>query len=237
MNRFVIAALIVLSVIPEGLAQARKNGLFLTGSVQSIRSECINGERVAAVGVYFQFRNDSGSAVVLYPPSMLFDASVKYSDSTSAVDTFRHNPYLDNPWGSPTRDDYDPRLSLTRKMDVDHPSQAGLVTIEPGGYYEFRDMLWPKAGFKIVFTPRKISRRQSGLNLDHLIKACGEGRTVVTPKHRAFRVKYDLNQRKQTGATDLLKSLQGRWKPFGDFILDRNDDISYETEEITLMTK
>lgn len=236
MNRFVIAALIVLSVIPAGLAQARKSGLVLTGSVQSIRSECINGERVAAVGVYFQFRNDSGAAVVLYPPSMLFDASVKYSDSTSAVDTYRYNAYLRNPWGSSTRDGYDPRLGLARTMDVDHPSQAGMATIEPGGYFEFRDTLWPKAGFKIVFTPRKISVRQGGLNLDRLHKPCGEGRTVVTPDHRAFRVKYDLNQRKQTGATDLLKSLQARWKPFGDFILDRNDDISYETEEISLVT-
>ena len=66
---------------------------------------------------------------------------------------------------------------------------------------------------------------------------CGTGLTKVTSEYRSFRIKYDLNLRKYAGATDLLKSLQTRWRSFGNLMLAGNDDISFETEEILLDAK
>jgi hypothetical protein len=242
MKRFLPSVLILLASVSFGLAQGQPNGLVFTGSVQKVGTRCINGERFAEVSVYLQFRNDSSSPVIVYRPTSLFNASVKYGSGDFArglvvVDSLSYRAWLDNPWGTPTEEDYDPHRRIQRALDTNTPSAAGLLTIEPGGYYEFYDTLWPKSGFKIDFTPSKMP---AGLdpNLQKLWidQPCGAGHVKITPEYSSLRIKYDLNLRKYPGATDFLEKLQQRWKPIGNFLLDSNNDISFETQELLLDT-
>jgi len=243
MKSLLTVVLILFAACASGVAQVRKNRVVLTGSVQGISHECIGREWFAEVRVYFQFRNDTDSPVILYPPSNLFKTSIEFSNGGSSggghvVDSFRYRPEFTNRWGPATEEDYDRHPWLPRSFDTDEPSAAGMKTVEPGGYYEFVDTLWPKSGFKIEFTPRKMPSDLNS-NLRHLWERqpCGVGQTSVSSEYRSFRIKYDLYLRKYAGATDLLKSLQTRWKSFGNLILASNDDIMFETEEILLDAK
>ena len=240
MKRFVLLALILFASFAPGLPQGQKNRVSLTGSVQGITTRCIKGERYAEVRVYLQFHNDTPEPVILYYPSFLFKATMNYSTSDSSgggnvVDSFSFRPDFEDPWAPPTENDYDQHKDLPSKLKKGSPSTAGFVTIEPGGYYEFFDTLWPKSGFKIDFIPSKMPPGLDSNGREFWLRQpCGVGRTTVTPEYRSFRIKYDLHLRKYAGATDLLRNLQSRWRTFGNLILASNDDIMFETDDILL---
>jgi hypothetical protein len=240
MKRLLALTLILFAASASGLPQGRKNGVELTGSVQGITTRCIEGERYAELRVYLQFHNNTPSPVILYRPSSLFKASIEYSNGGSsgghqAIDSFRYQPGFTNPWGPPSEDGYDAHAGLLWALNKSDPSTAGLLVIEPGGYHEFVDTLWPKSGFKIEFTPKKMPPNlNSNLRALWEREPCGVGRTSVSSDYRSFRIKYDLFLRKYAGSSDKLRNLQSRWKSFGNLILAGNDDIMFETEEILL---
>jgi hypothetical protein len=213
---------VVLSV--PGQRTAGKS-LVLSASVVKIGSTCIDGTPVARIQLYIQFRNDRDSTVLILPPELFFERRVRFANDASgdtqggtvAVNSLLYDPYLDNPFGPRTRDDYDAVSGYVGKLKA---GNTRFKQIEPGKYYEFQDVIWLKHGFRLEASSAKGQGR------------CKDDNLIPEPEYSSFELEYHFSAKKYEGETDLLKDLRDRWKPFGDLLLDTNGDISYKSEKI-----
>jgi len=200
-----------------------KSGPVLTGSVVKISTRCIDGIHVPQVGVYLQFRNDDAVPWILITPSYLFQKRVEFLSSEVAssvvvADTLSFNPYLENPWGTPSSSDYDPSPGFVRSLDTAEPPRI----LAPGSYFEFHDTLWFKNGFRIEI--------QKG----HESKKCEQQTVTATPEYPFFIVQYSLSVKKYPQGTDLLNRLKDRWRPFGILDLHKGGDLYFKSDKIFL---
>jgi hypothetical protein len=216
-----LIALILIAAFSVSAQKLANHGLVLTGSVVGLDTKCINGKPTPQIHLYMQFRNNGDIPLILNPPSWVFDKKIEFaggvgSDPTrrlASASTFRFNPYLDNPFGSPKRDDYDPSPHFFKLLDSSAPNAK--MIIEPGRYYEYQDVVWVKEGFKLDL---EFGKSQKGC----------ESTKVPVPEYPSFRLEYRLSDQR----TGLFKTLQERWKEFGYLVLDDSGDIAYKSESI-----
>jgi hypothetical protein len=181
-----------------------------------------------SVGLFIQFRNDGEVPLLLIRPTFLFTTKVNFIsnepgnpvDKIVSADLLRYNPYLENPYGPASRDDYDPFPSFVKKLDVPEPP----FILASGGYLEFHDTLWVKNGFRF------------DTGSDAMQKECEAKKAKPIPEYPSFNVEYHLSLKKYDRGTDLLKNLQNRWKRFGHLLLDSNGDVSFKSEPIVFGT-
>ena len=158
-------------------------------------------------------------------PSYFFTTKVnfvadKLGDPTERIvsaDVVKYNPYLENPYGPASKDDYDPFPSFISAAEPP-------FTIAPGGYWEFQHAVWVKSGFSIK------------MRSDITQKECEQSRAKPVPEFSSFYLEYHLSLKNYDRGTDLPKTLQNRWKQFGHLLLDSNGDVSFKSERIVFDT-
>lgn len=214
-------------VFAQKLANHR---LVVTGSVLGVEKKCVNGKPFAQLGLYMQFRNDGEGSLLLIRPSYFVTTKVSFVADRLGDPTERrvpagivaYNPYLENPFDIATNDDYDPFPSFVRRLDTPLPPLDDLmVKIDPGGYYEFHNMVWVKTGFRIDM--------KSGTTQEECLQ---NNKAKPVPEYPSFYLEYYLSLQKYDRGTELLKTLQNRWKRFGHLPLDSNGDVSIKSERI-----
>lgn len=216
------------------LASAQKpanHGLVLTGSVQKIETLCLDGMPAVSIGLYMQFRNDGQVPLLLIIPPYFVPRRVNFSsekvgDPTKKVvagEVVTYDPHLINPFGSPSPDDYDAFSSFVADFNKPEPPiQKSVVKLEPGAYHEFPSTVWIRNGFK-------IDTRWNGPQKD-----CVPSKVRPVPKYPSFILEYHFSLKKYDQWTDLLPTLQERWKRFGHLVLDANGDVTFRSENILL---
>jgi hypothetical protein len=229
MKRFPNFIFTLLLLPAASFAQAKADrGLVVSGSVVSVEPVCINEKPAARIGIYVQFRNEGDAPILLIPPEIpYFERRLKFvpegsgNSETERVlgDSLVYNPYLDNPFGTPTAEDYDPNPSyVARLVDSKKPPKQ----LEAGGYYEFQDTLWVRTGFKITSSSTNTTGK------------CSADKIALVPEFPYFTVEYYLSVAKYDRGTDLLRRLQERWRAFGHFPLDDKGNVSYRSQNILL---
>lgn len=231
--------ILILAVILFGasivFAQKLGNhGLVITGSVQGVEIRCLNGKPVMQVRLYIQLRNDGETRLLLVRPSFFFTKKVNFvadklgdpTVRTVPAEVVTYNPYLENPFGTATIEDYDPFPSYISQLDArEPPVETLMVRIDPGGYHEFQENIWLKTGFQIG---GKSGSEQ---------KECKENsKTKPVPAYPAFSLEYHMSLKKYDRGTELLSKIQNRWKRFGYLPLDSNGDFSLRSEKIVIDT-
>ena len=232
MNKIAIAfAAILFGVSVTSAQKLRDNGLMITGSVQGVETMCLKGKPVMQVRVYMQFRNDGDTRLLLIRPTFLFKNRVnfvadKLGDSArrTVADVVTYNPYLIDPFGTVTVEDYDYFPTFITQLDTPEPSLKDvMVGIDPSGYYEFHSTIWVKTGFQVSMKSDK----------EH--KECTENsKAKLIPKYPSFSLEYHLSLKKYDRHSELLRTLQNRWKRFGHLPLDSNGDFSLKSEKIVI---
>jgi hypothetical protein len=233
MKRIVLSLAVILFGVSVICAQKPANhGLVITGSVQGIEKKCVNGKPVIQLRLYMQFRNDGETRLLLIRPSFFFTKKVNFvadklgdpTVRTVPADVVTYNPYLENPFGTATIEDYDPFPSYISQLDALEPSvETLMVRIDPGGYHEFQENVWLKTGFQIG---GKTGSEQ---------KECTENsKAKLVPDYPSFSLAYHLSLKKYYRYSELLMTLQNRWKRFGHLPLDSNGDFSLKSEKIVI---
>jgi len=214
--------------------EAGKDSLVLTGTLQKTSIYCHKGRKpMVRLDISMQFRNDGNKPVILLDPGP-FTRTAKLSDSPSAtnltaIKSFTYRWYLDDPFGVPGPNDYNPESEYIKNLsrgEDEKVVELGLYKVlEPGSYFEFNDLLLFANGFKFDSKPTKD--RPSG---------CDEELTPE-PEYRFITIEYRLSAKKAVlGDRDLFEILRERWKSQGQFFLDASGDVVFRSTPILLGT-
>lgn len=225
---------LVTMVLPAAGSPSDNKGLYVSGSVTGLSTRCINDEPVPQIQVYLQMRNDGDVPVILLIPPLDFDVTVFFEEITSntpnsrtGFKALRYNPYLDNPFGKVTSEDYDHMASYFRRIDSPTPSDSTTFVLEPGRTYEFHDTIWVKGGFHLPERPIPEGVRYEGVK-------CLYNGVKPIPEHPSFRLEYRMSPKNHKQPEDLFRRLRERWSKSGNFLLDSNGDVHYRTAGIVL---
>lgn len=237
MKRWAILSFVVLLFAFSANGQkTRTKGLVLTGTIIDLgaTSECQgkNGRVLVQAELAMQFRNDSDRRLIVLRPDgrwplrfaeNLLSARVflrpnfpsisdKQSVRVEAKDIRTNNCI-------PPRTDYygfpDPISWFVRQIDFSGPHADFFEVIEPGGYYSFAEVVTLDTGFEVEV---KLGR------------SLREAR--ILSEFSAFQIEYHLSLKGNEKGEGLLRTLQTRWKSFGDLFLDDNGDFTVTSEPI-----
>ncbi len=233
MKRIVLSLVVILFGTSISFAQKLvDHRLVITGSVQGVEIRCLNGKPVMQLRLYMQFRNDGETRLLLIRPSFFFTKKVNFvadklgdpTVRTVPADVVTYNPYLENPFGTTTIEDYDPFPSYISQLDALEPSvETLMVRLDPGGYHEFQENVWLKTGFQIG--------GRSGSEKKECIE---NSKAKLIPEYPFFSLEYHLSLKKYNRYSELFRTLQNRWKRFGHLPLDSNGDFSLRSEKIVI---
>ena len=231
-----LSFLLILSAVHCYGQSQKKDGLVLTGTIIGVHAiaECsgTEGRILVAVEVSMQFRNDSDRQLIILKPNSgwpsIFGGEVgrtrvNFLKNLSSVSDKEYeriqvedirtdncrsasNTYYRN---------YDPVASFIKLIDVASPPSEQCVVIGPRGYHEFREVLTLDAGFEVDV---KVG------------KSLKEAR--IRSEYPAFQVQYHLSLKGNAKGEGLFRTLQTRWKSYGDFVLDSSGDFTVTSEPI-----
>ncbi len=236
-------------------AETRANiddGLVMTGTVTSISERCIEGTPTAAIGVYFQIRNDSDEAILFLTPYFLFEArlfdltgdfsSARFTQKGSARTFFELKDVNGKSIFDSDNEEQEMRKrwandSITVLQKTIEPNGKNIHVIGAGRYYEFRDEIF------VVFD--EIAADKNSIEEQEKPKGECDGTTSPQAKELSikdlglgnvtFKVEYRLSLKKYKDADDVLEKLRDRLKPFGRLPLNSAGEIVYRTEDIILV--
>ncbi|HMO80460.1 MAG TPA: hypothetical protein PKD24_06690 [Pyrinomonadaceae bacterium] len=232
--KILLLLFLVTMVLPAAGLPSDNQGLYISGSVTGLSTRCINDEPVPQIGVYLQIRNDGDVPVILLTPTFSFEVRVFFdeigsttADKRTGLEALRLNPYLKNPFGRSTTDDYDHMSPYFRRIDKPEPPSESTFILEPGRSYEFRDTIWVKGGFHLPERPIPDGERYEGIK-------CLYNWVKPIPEHPSFRLEYRMSPKKYRQPEDLFRRFRDRWRDTGNFLLDSSGDVFYRTEAIAL---
>jgi hypothetical protein len=237
MKRWAILSFLLLIFAFSAMSQTtRTKGLVLTGTIidLGVTSECQgkNGRVLVQAELAMQFRNDTDRRLIVFKPDgrrplpfaeelpitrvyflpRLPSISDKQSVRVEAKDIRTNNCI-------PPRTDYfgfsDPISWYVRQIDSSGPFDAFFEIIEPGGYYSFAEVVTLDTGFELDV---KLGR------------SLREAR--ILSEFPAFQIEYHLSLKGNEKGEGLLRTLQTRWKSYGDLFLDDNGDFTVTSEPI-----
>jgi hypothetical protein len=222
MKHFVILFLLIASQAAFAHAQKSKNsGLVFTGTVLRVSNPSGDASKQFEVRLQLQFRNDGDTPLIVFLPGRPWLGQTKIdflkklaTGSDDEVGTVKVFPWV-NPDNS--RPSYNPFPWFVRRLDAPEPS-SNLRIIEPGGYYEFGDVITVDCCYEFDIGPGQT-------NIDLRTK-------TPTSEFPALKVEYHLSLKKHHKDDDFLRTLQRRWKPFGHLLLDGNGDFTVRSEAI-----
>lgn len=238
MKRWAILSFLLLLFAFSAMGQTtRTKGLVLTGTIIDLgaTSECQgkNGRVLVQAELAMQFRNDSDRRLIVFKPDgkrppppfaeklpitrvyflpRLPSISDKQSVRIEANDIRTNNCI-------PPRTDYDgfsdPISWYVRQIDVSAPRAAFFEIIEPGGYYSFAEVVTLDTGFELDVKLGRSLRQAR-----------------IVSEFPAFQIEYHLSLKGNEKGEGLFRTLQTRWKNYGDLFLDDNGDFTVTSEPI-----
>lgn len=231
----VIYFLVLLLAFSAHGQKSNKDGLVLTGTIidLSATSECQgkDGRTLVEVTLSMVLRNDSNRQLVtvkprIFNPSVIVELGqtrVKFLSTLPSM-TDKENEMVqtvsirkDNCRPPPytfSRSN-DPIGSLVESIDLPGPNSTYFVAIAPGSYHEFVETLRLDVGYAVDVT---------------LGRPIGEAR--ILSEFPAFQIEYHLSLKGNEKGEGLLRTLQTRWKSYGDLFLDDNGDFTVTSEPI-----
>ena len=214
----------------------RTKGLVLTGTIidLSASAECRgkDGRLFVMAELAMQFRNDSDRRLIVSKPDgkrplpfaeelpitrvlflpLLPSNSDKQSVRVEANDIRTNNCI-------PRRTDFygfsDPISWYVTQVDSSGPRADFFEVIEPGGYYSYSAYVTLETGFEVEVKLGKSLRQAR-----------------IVSEFPAFQIKYHLSLKGNKKGEGLFRTLQTRWKNYGDLFLDDNGDFTVTSEPI-----
>ncbi len=229
-NHWLFAGIVICLLSVNALTQSiLNNGIQLTGSVLSVKPfEYTCGEKIETcdfdIDLLLQFRNGSSKPAIVFVPSKFYgDTKVSFIGSLAATATettsttikwtsscanYRYHGYC-----------YDDSISrlVQGLLTADIPFND-FVVIAPEGYYEWRQNLRVRSGYKLK---KERDPKRKGLFILSAI-----------PEHPALKIEYFLSLRNRPEDSNPLEKAKENWKDFGDLLLDSNGDYRFESETI-----
>lgn len=230
--RIVFAGLVILF---STFAANATDGLVLTGSVTEVTPVYRDkGRYYFKIDLILQFRNDSNEPFIILSPDR-FQGTKRlvfikdYSSNSAAAEIEGITPEPPDPlntWlrkrGLPERDRTEDYIrSLLTEMQSNEPSGPSFATIQPYGYFEYRESLLVNNGFKIKELPDKNPRNPP--------------RLVAVSEFAGMKVEYRVSIGKRPYGIDLMNSAKLNWESFGNLIFDADGNYSVKSDLILNM--
>ena len=235
MKRWAILSFLLFFAFSADGQTTGTKGLVLTGTIidLSATSECQgkDGRTLVEVTLSMVLRNDSNRQLVtvkprIFSPSVIVELGQTRVNFLSALPslTDKDNEMVqtvsirkDNcrtpPYTFSRRND--PIGSLIESIDLPGPNSTYFVAIAPGSYHEFVETLRLDVGYEVDVT---------------LGRPIGEAR--IRSEFPAFEIEYHLSLKENVKGEGLFRTLQTRWKNYGDLVLDDNGDFTVTSEPI-----
>jgi len=216
----ILSVILTLSSLTVGAQKLENHGLVVTGSVVKVEAQCVEGQPFVALTISLQTRNDTSA------PIILLDGNIKLNfittkpgasaETTVAGKLVWYKPYLENPWGSPGPNDYDPDAKWMR-----NPESIGAPEpIPAGGYRETQRVIGLISGFHL------------SAKATEAFKACRPLKETPVLDYPSFYLEFRTSLKKYPNGDEVMRLLQEHWKPIGVLPLDSRGDISYRSEPI-----
>lgn len=245
MQKCLILIVILASASLSVLGQRSADDLILTGTVSGISGyvDSRSGEDIFSfqISLYLQIQNKSEEPIIVFRVDrfmgqkkieFLQSAAANKGDEVGAVKTL--------PWFNPAAYlDYDPfpKYIEQLKSSVD-PNLNDFFIIQPGGYYEFRDIVTVDVGYDVDLKKlAEVRKRRAELYARYFgdrespktIESLG---SLPTSKFPFIRIGYRLSFKKYDQDADFLRRLQKRWKSVGNLYLNSDGDFSIKSQPI-----
>lgn len=224
--------LLVFGALCSNAQVSKSDGIYVTGTITGLNAvaECqgSNGRILVQVELYMQFRNSGDKPLIIFNKDKVFGRGLGLGSTRivflrgfpSKIDKERERIPINEPLpvdcyeSAYNRTRYDPFPDFIKGLDRPRPTSEFLV-IEPRSYQEFREVVTVDTGYKLDV--------QIGKSLKE---------AQLRSEYPAFQVEYHLSLKAYENGEGLLKSLQSRWKSFGDLVLDNNGDFTVISEPI-----
>jgi hypothetical protein len=197
---------------------ATNRGLVLTGSVYDVKPE--NASRSEkkdqyefVLELYLQFKNESDSPYIIFKPDNFYGEK-RISFLTPLVSGTRsEDSTFSNVWTYPST--YDPFPGFVKELEAAEPAIFRFVIIEPGAYFECRETLRIKSGYRLEIKPNQKISEASPI-----------------PEFRAFTLEYYLSLSDRHEDYNPLTAARRKWKKLGQLILNSSGDYIVRSEII-----
>lgn len=232
----ILSFLLLLFAFSANGQTTKGKGLVLTGTIVdlSASAECrgTDGRLFVLAELAMQFRNDSDRRLIVSKPdgkrpppfaerlpiTRVYFLSILPSISDKQFVRIEANDIRTNNCIPPRTDYYgfsDPISWYIRQVDSSGPHADFFEVIEPGGYYSYSEYVTLETGFEVEVKLGKSLRQAR-----------------IVSEFPAFQIKYHLSLKGNEKGERLFRTLQTRWKNYGDLFLDDNGDFTVTSEPI-----
>jgi hypothetical protein len=249
MRKSLILIVILASASVSVLGQRSADDLILDGTIADISGyvDGRSGKDVFSfqISLYLQIQNKSEEPIIVFRVDrFLGQKKIEFLKSAASSQGEEVGAAKTLPWVNPAAYlDYDPfpRYIEQLKSSFD-PNPQDLFVIQPGGYYEFRDIVTVDVGYDVDMAKLAEARkREAELNAKYFgdrespkrIESLGSLRTSKFP---FMRIEYSLSFKKYGQEADFLRGLQKRWKSVGNLYLNSDSDFSIKSQPIINQT-
>ncbi|MBK7393486.1 MAG: hypothetical protein IPI64_09340 [Chloracidobacterium sp.] len=216
MKSVLLILVVILTVAATGFAG---DDYTLTGSVarRSAKVTLKDGKLKPefTLLVYLQFRNDSSGPMIIFKPdyfrgnrNLVFLSSIANTADTTTL-----------PWKDPWKNRYDSFGDLLRRLDGASVPTGQMKIVEPSTSYEFHQTFTLEAGYTIDESAARSAfpklKRDWGTIEAEIIKS----------EYPSFRVEFQVSSASYKEDPTLLRTLNSRWKKFGQLPLDGHNYI------------
>ncbi len=218
-------------------SQEPADELVLTGTVLNVSSnvDTRSGEDVFSfqVVLYLQLRNKTDKTLIVFRPDRFMGQKKLEFLENDYSNGFKKGAAQTLPWIRPaSRDDYDPFPQYVRSIDLaPEPLKDGFAIIEPGSYFEFRDVVTVDIGYLPDVT--KLERMKK---IYHQYDQKRFGLGQPRSEFPALQIEYYLSFKKHHEDEEFLRNIKKRWKAFGTLFLNGNGDFLLKSQPINNQT-
>ena len=204
----------------------------LTGSIISVTPR-INPDGPKPLFVYqvrlnLLLRNDTGETLILFRPSLdLVSRRLEFVDGYG--ETLKPSPWFvpldikleelrkrNLSRSVPANSRENQFQTFAKGLDTQSPTQANLLKLEPGGFFEFSEVLTIEDAYKLEVLPGQS-----------LADVSTNSTIAVFP---GLRIEYKLSLKSHHPNDGLLRTLRSRWSRFGRLVINDAGDFSLRSE-------
>ena len=217
-----LSAALAIALFVATLVQGQ-SGLVVTGSVvgvtASVDSDASKRDKyVFEVELYLQFQNNTDNLLIVFAPARFEGTKrIAFQDElSSTAGSFISAELLPS-----IRGQYGPRgmpyLLYTLRQQT--PSVFAFAVIQPHGYYEARDKVRVRNGYKVETRPVSKSFGKSSV-------------LVAIPEFPALKVQYLVASNTSVELSEALATAKTRWSDLGTLFLNSSGDYDVTSEVI-----
>lgn len=226
----------------------------LTGLITGVRTNVsVVGDTVKkkfAIDLYLQIRNSTNEPLIVFGRGFFGNRKISFLSATHSVEDVctvdwaesmkKYNSrkgYLD----FENYDFFTTELETIERLET--PSGEGLVVIESGGYFEYRETVEVDTGFealessldKMIEDARKAHESSQRNVKPRFRRPLSDSFTVGVKKAKSpyLQIEYELATGSHKKDPNLLRTLQSRWSKFGKLPLN-GDNYYLKSDPIVI---